>query len=166
MIWTRDAEEALQNAGDDKSIMPHTQKKFLNLLTTLIKQTTYNLSKFDRVKYETLVTIHVHQCDIFNDLVSFCFLRYKYYLPTFTVIENFISDQLFLSTIPLYVLLCPQVKKRIQSVGDFEWLKQSRFYFRDDLDKVLVSITNVDFIYQNEFLGCTDRLVITPLTDR
>ncbi|XP_077412422.1 dynein axonemal heavy chain 8-like [Vanacampus margaritifer] len=126
MLWTKDSEEALENAEFSKEVMVAAKKKFLNILRTLIKQTTYDLTKFDRVKYETLVTIHVHQSDIFEELVA----------------------------------------KSVKSTNDFEWLKQSRFYYNDSIDKVIVSITNVDFVYQNEFLGCTDRLVITPLTDR
>ncbi|VDP25886.1 unnamed protein product, partial [Schistosoma mattheei] len=93
-IWTRDSTNALKEARHNKKIMQMTDHEFGRLLNLLIQQTTHNLTQVERTKLETLITIHLHQKDIFSSLV----------------------------------------KDRIKSPTDFDWLKQTRFYYLEDSD--------------------------------
>ncbi|KAG5868053.1 hypothetical protein JTB14_022256 [Gonioctena quinquepunctata] len=126
LLWTKEAEIAIKRARVDRMYMKITNQRFLDLLNALIELTSQDLSKMQRTQFETMVTIHVHQRDIFDNIY----------------------------------------KLKVKSLLDFEWQAQSRFYYNDENDDVVVKITDVIFLYQNEYLGITERLAITPLTDR
>lgn len=70
-------------------------KKKNDLLMELLIEITKNPATAgrDRTNVETLITIHVHQCDVFDFLTK---------------------------------------ERNVRSVNDFDWLKQTRFYWNVD----------------------------------
>lgn len=116
-----------------------------------------------RTKLETLVTVQVHQRDVFADLSR-------------------LFKERRLQVCILFLTCCTGMRlawfhqrhgsRNPQTASDFEWQKQCRLYWKpeqkDDLGagRLVVSICDADASYCHEYLGCKERLVITPLTDR
>ncbi|XP_071833092.1 dynein axonemal heavy chain 6-like isoform X4 [Apostichopus japonicus] len=51
-------------------------------------------------------------------------------------------------------------------IDDFEWTRQLRYQWDEQHNTCIVLQANASFSYGYEYLGCSPRLVITPLTDR
>jgi len=59
-------------------------------------------------------------------------------------------------------------QKRISTKGDFLWMQQLRYYWEmlPEGEDCLIRHSDAEIGYGYEYMGCTSRLVITPLTDR
>ncbi len=138
LMWTYETQNALENCQIKKNVMKENSQRQLQVLSEMSSWCLQDLgTSVNRKKIETLVTVHVHQRDIAQELMH--------------LVRS----------------------KKVHDANDFDWLKQARFYWRpsagDDVSNdgaTVVSITDVDFNYQYEYLGSKERLVITPLTDK
>ncbi|XP_063314781.1 dynein axonemal heavy chain 6 [Pelobates fuscus] len=58
------------------------------------------------------------------------------------------------------------VKEKVDSIENFDWQRQLRYYWDLDLDNCVARMALSQYTYAYEYLGACPRLVITPLTDR
>ncbi|KAI8801429.1 dynein heavy chain and region D6 of dynein motor-domain-containing protein [Cladochytrium replicatum] len=63
-------------------------------------------------------------------------------------------------------ILSGLIVSKVRGLNNFDWTKQMRYYWDMDSDTCNVKMSNSTFNYGYEYLGCSPRLVITPLTDR
>lgn len=119
--------------------------------------------------------VDVHEClntHKLNELKSFHLSLTKQLNETVAIIRR--TDLSKLSSITVKALIVIDVhakdviqelvEKNVTEVTDFQWLSQLRYYWEEE--RVFVKIINAVVNYAYEYLGNSDRLVITPLTDR
>jgi len=73
MIWTQKVQEALERASKEKNHTDLDKKKTeINLILTKLSNMCLktDLRRIQRTKIETLVTIHVHQTDLFDEIYA------------------------------------------------------------------------------------------------
>jgi len=58
------------------------------------------------------------------------------------------------------------VRDGIIKSQEFEWESQLRFYWKKDVDNLIIDQCSGTFSYGYDYMGLNGRLVITPLTDR
>ncbi|XP_075781391.1 dynein axonemal heavy chain 14 isoform X1 [Pelodiscus sinensis] len=63
-------------------------------------------------------------------------------------------------------ILSSLIDKQIFKMEDFEWTRQLRYEWNEMNSTCRIVQGNASFVYGYEYLGCSSRLVITPLTDR
>ncbi|KAG5457288.1 MAG: dynein heavy chain, N-terminal region 2-domain-containing protein, partial [Olpidium bornovanus] len=63
-------------------------------------------------------------------------------------------------------IVANMIAANVTTAQDFEWTKQLRYYWDSESDACTVKMSTSSDFYGCEYLGCSPRLVITPLTDR
>jgi dynein heavy chain, axonemal len=63
-------------------------------------------------------------------------------------------------------ILTSLINNKITAPDDFEWTRNLRYEWEELNNQCSVLHSNAIFSYGYEYLGCSPRLVITPLTDR
>jgi dynein heavy chain len=133
----------------------------IQFLWTNDVQEALNRSKNDK---NAMASAYKNQSRVLSDLSMMTTTE----IPTKmerTKIETLVTIQVHQKDV-MEELLKLYKEKKLKDASDFEWQKQLRLYYVPEGDHASIKVADVDFAYCDEYLGCKERLVITPLTDR
>jgi dynein heavy chain len=112
-----------------------------------------DLTRIQRTNLETCITVHMHQKESTEDLV-----RRKVGLNIGdtgrkTPANNGRAHAQLHAILLRQSQACSQRRQprpalQVRDPTDFDWLKQVRFYWREERDTVIISICDVDFEYR------------------
>ncbi|XP_064622088.1 dynein axonemal heavy chain 6-like isoform X2 [Lineus longissimus] len=75
-------------------------------------------------------------------------------------------EALLITTVHNRDIIMAMIENKVDKKDDFEWRKQLKYEWDEQSNNCNVLQSNATFVYGYEYLGCSPRLVITPLTDR
>jgi dynein heavy chain 1 len=138
VMWTSSIEHALGSVSDTAAALQGALAGIESRLKSLSTSVLLDLQPALRKKCEQLLTEMVHQRDVSRQLIA----------------------------------------SNVASRTDFEWLYHLRFYWQtlkavsrdpavsNSLNNLTIKMSNAEFLYGYEYLGISERLVETPLTER
>jgi dynein heavy chain 1 len=138
VMWTSSIEQALGSVSDTAAALQGALAVIESRLKSLSTSVLLDLQPALRKKCEQLLTEMVHQRDVSRQLIA----------------------------------------SNVASRTDFEWLYHLRFYWQtlkavsrdpavsNSLNNLTIKMSNAEFLYGYEYLGISERLVETPLTER
>ncbi|XP_035825271.1 dynein heavy chain 6, axonemal [Aplysia californica] len=97
--------------------------------------------------------------ELLNQLASFTSARLHSY-------QRMSIEALLTITVHNRDILLSMIQSKVRKGEDFEWKRQLRYEWDETTNNCQVLQSNAHFQYGYEYLGCSTRLVITPLTDR
>ncbi|XP_023930267.1 dynein heavy chain 6, axonemal [Lingula anatina] len=165
----------------------------MGMFDTVKKHLKMGLSDWVGIKLQDWVLKHPGQVVLtvaqimFNKDVLNCFATYEprkammsiqdNLVETLNVLAGLVStnlashkrlsiEALLIITVHNRDIVADMIDNKVTKKDDFEWMKQLRYQWDEQTNNCHVLQSNASFIYGYEYLGCSPRLVITPLTDR
>lgn len=169
--WLSSVEEAMRqtlHAKTVKCLQEYAQSSQIDRRAWIFKHVAQSVLVVDQIRW-TYNTAAALRDDSVQDHYEFSLKQIdamiKVVRGSLSGLERTLMGALIVLDVHARDVVNQFLQQGIAATSNFEWTRQLRYYFEEDIKDVVIRQTNTRFSYAYEYLGNTPRLVITPLTD-